>query len=208
MGKKRSSSSSRWLREHENDEYVIRSREDGYRSRAVYKLQEIDERDHLFSAGQRIVDLGAAPGSWSQWLARKYGSHVHIIALDILPMDEIKHVDFLLGDFREQSVLTELEQKLEGKNLDLVISDMAPNLSGIDVADQAASLLLTELALDFACDWLKPGGDFVVKVFHGIGFDDFLKTVRSKFGKVFIRKPKASRGRSREQYLVARNYLG
>lgn len=206
MSQKRSNSSSRWLAEHESDPYVLQARKLGYRSRAVFKLQEIVEKDRLVRPGMIVVDLGAAPGGWSQYLRPLLGSKGRLIALDILPVEPIKDVDILLGDFREDTVLQELEARVGPQALDLVLSDIAPNLSGVDVADQASSIYLCELALDFARAHLKKGGAFVVKVFQGEGFDGFLKACRASFDSVSIRKPKASRPRSREVYLVARNY--
>lgn len=178
----------------------------GYRSRAVFKLQEIFEKDKIARPGMVVVDLGAAPGSWSQYLRPFLGPKGRLIALDILPMEPIKDVDILLGDFRESSVLAELEAAVGEQAVDLVLSDMAPNMSGVDAADQASSLYLCELALDFCASHLKSGGSLVVKVFQGEGFDTYLKSIRQAFDGVSIRKPKASRPRSREVYLVARNY--
>lgn len=206
MGKKRSSSSARWLAEHENDPYVQQARKLGYRSRAVFKLQEIQEKDRILKSGQIVVDLGAAPGGWSQWARPLLGCKGRLIALDILPMDPVPEVDFILGDFREESVLRALKARVGTQAVDLVLSDMAPNISGIDTADQAASMHLCELALEFARAHLKPKGVLVAKAFQGEGFDAYLKTVRQTFESVAIRKPKASRPRSREVYLVARNF--
>lgn len=205
MSQKRSQSSARWLAEHAADPYVQQARRQGFRSRAVYKLQELNERDRLLKPGQRVVDLGAAPGGWSQYARPLLGSKGLLFALDILPMDALPGVDILLGDFREATVLAELEARIGTQNVDLVLSDMAPNISGIDTADQAASIYLGELALEFAKAHLKSGGDMVVKVFQGEGFDDYLKQVRDSFTAVIIRKPKASRPRSREVYFVARS---
>lgn len=200
-----SKSSRRWLREHFSDPYVKQAQQSGYRSRAVYKLQELQERDKLFKPGMVVVDLGAAPGGWSQLLVEYIGSKGHVFALDILPMDPIPGVDFLLGDFTEEACAEELFKRLNGAQIDWVISDMAPNLSGIDSVDQPRSVYLAELALDFALKVLpsKECG-FLVKVFQGAGFDEFLKQVRANFNKVAIRKPKASRGRSSEVYILAR----
>jgi 23S rRNA (uridine2552-2'-O)-methyltransferase len=169
----------------------------------VYKLEEIDRRDHLFRSGLVVVDLGAAPGGWCQYLQRRYGDRIRVIALDVLPMDPVPGVQFIQGDFREAEVLGQLEQALQGTPVDLVLSDMAPNISGIDAADQAGSVHLAELTLEFARVHLKPGGMLLVKLFQGEGFDGFLATLRREFGKVAIRKPKASRARSREVYLLA-----
>lgn len=205
MSKKRSSSSARWLAEHESDQYVLEARRLGYRSRAVFKLKEILERDRILKPGMVVVDLGAAPGGWSQYARPLLGPGGRLFALDILPMEPLSDVDFIEGDFREAEVLAALEAKLGGAAVDVVFSDMAPNLSGIDTADQAASIYLAELALEFALQWLKPNGSFLVKVFQGEGFEAYLKRVRESFGAVQIRKPKASRARSREVYLLARN---
>jgi 23S rRNA (uridine2552-2'-O)-methyltransferase len=204
MSKKRSASSKRWLHEHRSDTYVKQARHEGYRSRAVYKLEELDQRDHLLKPGISIVDLGAAPGGWSQYAQRKLGERARIVALDVLPMDPLPGVTFIQGDFRDPPVLEALEAAVGATKVDLVLSDMAPNISGVDVADQAGSVYLAELALEFAKARLKPGGAFVAKLFQGEGFDEFLKTLRQAFAKVTLRKPKASRPRSREIYLVAR----
>lgn len=194
--------SKQWMREHINDPYVQQAQKDGYRSRAAYKLLEIDERDHLLKAGMVVVDLGATPGGWSQVAANKVGEKGKVIALDLLPLVPIPRVEFILGDFREDSVLAELEEKLGGKQIGIVISDMAPNISGIDLSDQARSIYLAELALEFAVKHLKPGGAFLVKVFHGVGFEDYVKIMRKHFARVVSRKPKASRDRSNEVYML------
>jgi 23S rRNA (uridine2552-2'-O)-methyltransferase len=204
----RSKSSARWLREHFTDEYVKRAQAEGYRSRAAYKLLEIHEKDHLLRPGQIVVDLGAAPGGWSQLAARFVGGHGVVIALDILPMEPLPGVDFIEGDFREAAVLERLLNALNGRPADLVISDMAPNTSGIKAVDQPRGMYLAELALDFARRCLRPGGDFLTKAFQGEGFDPFLRELRAAFATVAIRKPRASRARSAEQYLLARNYRG
>lgn len=204
----RSKSSARWLREHFTDEYVKRAQEEGYRSRAAYKLLEIQEKDRLLRPGLTVVDLGAAPGGWSQLAARLVGGQGAVIALDVLPMEPLAGVEFIQGDFRETEVLERLMAMLNGRPVDLVISDMAPNTSGIKAVDQPRVMYLAELALDFAQDRLRPGGGFLVKVFQGEGFDPFLKNVREAFATVVARKPKASRARSAEQYLLARNYRG
>lgn len=206
MGKKRTPSSKRWLAEHEADHYVHEARRLGYRSRAVFKLKEINERDRLLKPGMTVVDLGAAPGGWSQLARPLLGPKGRLVALDILPMEPVPQVEFICGDFREDSVLQQLEGLAAEQSVDLVLSDMAPNISGIEAADQAAGVYLCELALDFARKRLKPGGSLVVKVFQGDGFEAYLKELRGHFGTVHIRKPKASRPRSREVYLVARNY--
>jgi 23S rRNA (uridine2552-2'-O)-methyltransferase len=196
---KRSKTSKQWMAEHVTDPFVQRAQKEGYRSRAAYKLLEIAERDHLLKPGTVVVDLGATPGGWSQVGAAK---GCKVIALDLLPMEPLRGVDFIQGDFREDAVLAELEARLGGQPVDLVISDMAPNISGIAVADQARAMHLAELALDFASNHLKPGGAFLVKVFQGAGFEDFMREMRSRFAKVVARKPKASRDRSSEQYLL------
>lgn len=200
----RSKSSHRWLQEHFDDHWVKRAQEEGWRSRAVYKLAEIHEKDQLIRPGQKIVDLGAAPGGWSQWAAQKLGPQGRLLALDILPMDALPGVHFIHGDFREDQVLAQLEQLLEGAAVDVVLSDMAPNISGMKEVDQPRAMYLAELAADFAVQHLRPGGDFLVKVFQGEGFDEFLAGLRSNFNRVLSRKPKASRPRSREIYLLAR----
>jgi 23S rRNA (uridine2552-2'-O)-methyltransferase len=206
LGKKRTPSSKRWLAEHEADHYVQEARRLGYRSRAVFKLKEIQERDHILKPGMTVVDLGAAPGGWSQFARPLLGPKGRLVALDILPMEPVAEVEFICGDFREESVLQQLEGLAAEQTVDLVLSDMAPNISGIDVADQAAAMYLAELALDFAVKRLKRGGGLVAKVFQGDGFEPYVKDLRGRFGSVQIRKPKASRPRSREVYLVARNY--
>ncbi len=196
----------RWLDEHHNDDYVKRARREGYRSRAAYKLLEIDDRDRILKNGACVVDLGAAPGGWSQVVRRRIGRKGRVIALDVLSMDPVDGVEFIRGDFREDDVLAELEQRLEGQAVDLVISDMAPNISGMAAIDQPRAMLLAELALDFAERTLCSGGGLLVKVFQGEGSEDFIRSVRERFARVVIRKPKASRPRSREVYLLARQY--
>lgn len=202
----RSRSSHRWLKEHFDDEFVRRAQAEGWLSRAVYKLQEINERDRLLKPGTTLVDLGAAPGGWSQYAARALGERGRVLALDILPMDALAGVDFIQGDFREETVFAQLLATLAGTPVDLVISDMAPNTSGLKAVDQPKQMYLVELALDFARQTLRPGGDFLVKVFQGEGFDALLKDLRADFGSVATRKPKASRARSAELYLLARNF--
>lgn len=194
--------SKQWMREHINDPYVQQAQRDGYRSRAAYKLLEIDERDHLIKPGMIVVDLGATPGGWSQVAANKMGEKGKVIALDLLPLTPLPRVEFIQGDFREEAVLAQLEEKLGGKQIELVISDMAPNISGIDLSDQARSIYLCELALEFAVQHLKPGGAFLVKTFQGAGFEEYVKTMRKHFSKVVSRKPKASRDRSSEVYML------
>jgi len=193
-----------WIDEHVNDHWVKEATRLGYRSRAAFKLIEIAEKDRLFRPGMSVVDLGAAPGSWTQVLREKLGRRARIIALDILPMAPLAGVLVLQGDFREAPVLAELEAALGGRKLDLVVSDLAPNLSGVESADQARSVHLGELALEFASRWVQPGGDLVVKAFQGEGFAEFQKLLQGDFEKVYVRKPKASRDRSREVYLVAK----
>lgn len=208
MPGKKKSSSKRWLREHFADPYVKQAHQAGLRSRAVYKLQELIERDKLFKTGMTIVDLGAAPGSWSELAIKCVGKNGRVIALDILPMEPIEGVEFIQGDFTEDSVLSELMAKVEGAKIDWVLSDIAPNMSGIESVDQVRSIAAAELALDFAIKVIDPsavGGGFLVKVFQGEGFDPFLLEIKKHFKKVAIRKPKASRGRSREVYILARN---
>ena len=200
----RSKSSQRWLQEHNSDHYVKRAQQDGYRSRASYKLLELHKKDRLFKPGMTVVDLGAAHGGWSQVAVTLVGDKGRVIASDILPMDSIAGVDFVEGDFTEESVLDEILELLEGQQTDLVISDMAPNMSGMKAVDQPKAMYLIELALELACQILKPEGVFVAKVFHGEGFDDFLRDVKRRFQQVVTRKPDASRSRSREVYLVAR----
>ncbi|CAG0957918.1 Ribosomal RNA large subunit methyltransferase E [Methylophilaceae bacterium] len=190
------------MQEHVNDEYVKRAQREGYRARAAYKLIEIDDKDHLIKPGMTIVDLGSTPGSWSQVAAQRLKGQGRIIALDLLEMQPIPGVQFIQGDFREQAVLEQLEALLENSRVDLVIADMAPNISGISDVDQANATYLTELALDFSFKWLKPGGSFLVKVFVGSGFDEIVRNMRQGFGKVATRKPKASRDRSSEVYLL------
>ncbi|PHS72850.1 MAG: 23S rRNA (uridine(2552)-2'-O)-methyltransferase RlmE [Porticoccus sp.] len=200
----RSKSSQRWLQEHNSDHYVKRAQQDGYRSRASYKLLELHKKDRLFKPGMVVVDLGAAPGGWSQVAVALVGDKGRVVASDILPMDSIAGVDFVEGDFTEESVLDEILGLLEGQQADLVISDMAPNMSGMKAVDQPRAMYLIELALELACQILKPEGVFVAKVFHGEGFDDFLRDTKRRFQQVVTRKPDASRSRSREVYLVAR----
>lgn len=200
---KRSKSSQNWLKRHFDDPYVKQAKKAGYRSRAVFKLLEIQEKRRIIKPGQIIVDLGAAPGGWSQVAVPMVGRKGAVIAMDILPMDPIEDVDFIQGDFSEQDVHDQLLATINGRSVDLVMSDMAPNISGLKAVDQPRAMYLAELALDFARGALKPGGDFLVKVFQGEGFDEYLKDVRDSFKKVVIRKPKASRPKSREVYLLA-----
>lgn len=199
----RSKSSSRWLQEHFSDPYVKRAQAEGWRSRAVFKLEELIERDRLLKPGMVLVDLGAAPGGWSQVARERLGEKGRVIALDILPMQGIGGVEFIHGDFREDAVLQQLEQALDGAEVDLVLSDMAPNLSGMAAVDQPRSMHLVELAEEFAAAHLRPGGSFLTKVFQGEGFDDFVRRLRAGYQRVSIRKPKASRARSPEVYALA-----
>ena len=200
----RSKSSHRWLQEHNRDHYVKRSQQEGYRSRASYKLIELDKKDRLFRPAMTVVDLGSAPGGWSQVAAELVGDKGRVVASDILPMDSIADVEFICGDFTEESVLQEILDTLGDELADLVISDMAPNMSGMRAVDQPKAMYLVELALDLAQQILKPGGNFVAKVFHGEGFDEYMRLVKGSFERVVTRKPDASRSRSREVYIVAK----
>lgn len=200
----RSKSSRRWLKEHFDDEFVKRAQREGFRSRAVYKLDEIQQRDRAIRPGMTIVDLGAAPGGWSQYALGLIGRKGRIVAMDILPMDPLPGVEFVQGDFRDEAVLQQLLQAVQGQAIDLVMSDIAPNISGVDAVDQPRSMYLAELAVDFADKVLRPGGDLLLKLFQGEGFDPLLRDLRSRYDKVVIRKPKASRPRSREVYALAR----
>ncbi len=208
MAKKRSASSTRWLKEHMDDEFVIRSKKEGWRSRAIYKLQEIDEKDRLFKPGMTVVDLGAAPGSWSQYAMHKVGHNGKVIGLDLLPIDPLAGVDFIQGDFRDDEILEALLTILDGRKVDVVLSDMAPNMSGIKGVDQPKTMYLLELALDFIQGNLKPGGDYLLKIFQGEGFQEYFKMLQQNFTKVVTRKPKASRARSAEIYLLAKGFKG
>jgi len=199
---KKSKTSKGWMQEHVNDEFVKRAQRDGYRARAAYKLTEVDDKDRLIKPGMTIVDLGSTPGSWSQVAVQRLKGQGRIIGLDLLEMMPIPGVDFIQGDFREASVLEQLENMLGGKQIDLVIADMAPNITGISSVDQANVAYLAELALEFSLKWLKPGGNFLVKVFVGSGFEEIMKSMRDGFEKVATRKPKASRDRSSEVYLL------
>lgn len=203
---KRSKSSSRWLKEHFDDPYVKRAQQEGYRSRAVYKLLELNAKEQLLRPGMTVIDLGAAPGSWSQLAADIVGRRGRVVALDILPMDPLPGVEIIEGDFREEAVLQQLLAVVGERPVDIVLSDMAPNISGMTSVDLPRAMYLVELALDLCRLVLKPGGDFVAKVFQGPGSDDFVRALRQSFTRVTIRKPTASRPRSREVYMVARNY--
>lgn len=202
----RSKSSKKWLQEHFDDVYVKKAQAEGYRSRAIYKLKEIDEKEQLIKPGMVVVDLGAAPGGWTQYLSRKMDGRGTIIALDILPMDFLPGVEFILGDFQEESVLNQLLASLPSTGVDLVLSDMAPNMSGNVAVDIPRAMYLAELAFDFGDKTLKTGGNLLMKIFHGTGFDDLIKQARQQFKQVSIRKPLASRSRSRETYLLAKGY--
>ncbi|MCZ6559624.1 MAG: 23S rRNA (uridine(2552)-2'-O)-methyltransferase RlmE [Gammaproteobacteria bacterium] len=203
---KRSKSSSRWMQEHLKDEYVLRAQKEGWRSRAVYKLMEIQEKEKLLRPGMTVIDLGAAPGGWSQYATSLLDGRGSILALDLLAMDSLPEVEFIQGDFTEQAVLEQLLERLGERKADLVMSDMAPNMSGMNAVDQPRAIYLAELTLDLAQKVLKPGGFMLVKLFHGQGFDEYVATVKKGFGRVKVRKPKASRPRSRETYLLAGNY--
>jgi 23S rRNA (uridine2552-2'-O)-methyltransferase len=202
----RSKSSGRWMQEHFDDEYVKMAQAQGYRSRAVFKLKEIQDKDQLIKPGMNIIDLGAAPGGWSQFARQNTGKKDKIIALDILAMDPIEGVDFIQGDFREQEVMDQLCALLDGATINLVMSDMAPNMSGNKGVDQPRAIYLGELALETAKTVLAKDGAFLVKLFHGAGFEDFYKEVAQSFSKVAIRKPKASRPRSNEVYILAKGF--
>ncbi len=201
---KRSASSKQWLRRHVNDPYVQRSRKEGYRSRSAYKLLEIDERDRILAPGAVVVDLGAAPGGWTQVAAARVGAKGRVVAIDLLAMEPVPGAAFLQGDFASAEGLARVEAALAGARVDVVLSDMAPNLSGIAVSDQARSVALGEIARDFALAHLKPEGAFLVKCFQGAGHEEFLRSLRAGFRKVAVRKPGASRGESAELYLLAR----
>ena len=204
----KSKSSKGWLKEHFDDEYVRRSQQDGYRSRAIYKLIEIDDKDRLIKPGMTIIDLGAAPGGWSEYCVKKLGKNGTVVALDILPMEPINEVTIIEGDFREDAVFEELMAVMNNAQADLVISDMAPNISGMESVDMPRAYYLCELALDLARQVLKPGGGLLVKLFQGEGFEAYNKELKASFSKVVMRKPKASRARSREIYALATGFLG
>ncbi|NLA69177.1 MAG: 23S rRNA (uridine(2552)-2'-O)-methyltransferase RlmE [Gammaproteobacteria bacterium] len=203
----RSKSSQRWLQEHFSDPFVKKAQAEGMRSRAAYKLEELVARDRLLKPGMTVVDLGAAPGGWSQWVRQALGDNGRVIALDILEMPPLAGVEFLHGDFREDVVLSRLEAMLDGSPVDLVLSDMAPNKSGVAAVDQPRAMYLAELAMDFADRHLRPGGAFLIKLFHGTGFDDYVRELRRRYAKVAVRKPAASRQRSPEVYALAQGKL-
>jgi 23S rRNA (uridine2552-2'-O)-methyltransferase len=204
---KKSKTSRAWMHEHVSDLYVQRAREEGYRSRAAYKLMEIDDRDRLIRPGDTIIDLGAAPGGWSQVAVQRLRGKGRVLALDLLEMERLHGVHFIQGDFREEPALRQLEVLLEGSRADLVLSDMAPNISGVPLSDQARIMHLAELGLDFCERGLKPGGTFLVKLFQGHGYEDFVRKMRPLFKSVLTRKPDASRGRSAEVYLLGKGAL-
>jgi 23S rRNA (uridine2552-2'-O)-methyltransferase len=203
---RRSKSSDRWLKEHFADPFVQRAQSEGFRSRAVYKLEEIDRREHLLKPGRVCLDLGAAPGAWSQYARTRLGKRGRVIASDILPMPQLAGVEFVQGDFRDEEVLGKLRALLPGRAVDVLLSDMAPNLSGVDAIDQPRAMYLAELALQMAQDVLKDGGDALIKVFQGAGFEEFVRAARARFGKVKLIKPEASRSRSPEMYLLAMQF--
>ncbi len=203
----RSKSSQRWLKEHFADPFVKKAQKEGLRSRAAYKLEELVERDRLLKPGMVVVDLGAAPGGWSQWVRQALGDSGRVIALDILDMPSLAGVEFLHGDFREDAVLSMLESTLGGQQVDLVLSDMAPNKSGIDAVDQPRAMHLAELAMDFADNHLRTGGTFLIKLFQGTEFDEYVRQLRRRYTKLSIRKPAASRQRSPEVYALAQGKL-
>lgn len=199
----RSKSGHRWLKEHFSDPYVRKAQAEGMRSRAAYKLEELVERDRLLKPGMAVVDLGAAPGGWSQWVRQAMGDTGRVVALDILEMPTLAGVEFIHGDFREDEVLARLEALLNGQPVDLVLSDMAPNMSGVDAVDLPRAMHLAELAMDFADRHLRPGGAFLIKLFQGVGFDEYVRALRARYDRVVIRKPAASRRRSPEVYALA-----
>ncbi|MGY0611234.1 MULTISPECIES: 23S rRNA (uridine(2552)-2'-O)-methyltransferase RlmE [unclassified Luteimonas] len=203
----RSRSSQRWLQEHFADPFVKKAQAEGMRSRAAYKLEELVDRDRLLRPGMTVVDLGAAPGGWSQWVRQALGDSGRVVALDILEMPPLAGVEFIHGDFREDAVLSQLESVLDGASVDLVLSDMAPNKSGVNAVDQPRAMYLAELAMDFADRHLRPDGTFLIKLFHGVGFDDYVRELRRRYAKVVIRKPAASRQRSPEVYALAQGKL-
>jgi 23S rRNA (uridine2552-2'-O)-methyltransferase len=204
----RTKSSSEWLRRHVNDPFVKQAQLDGYRSRSAYKLIELNEKDRLIKPGMRIMDLGSAPGGWSQVAGKLVGKKGRVLATDILPMDPVPNVDFIQGDFTDEAIVEKLLAWLGDGRFDLIISDIAPNLSGIDSADQAGSMYFLELALDIVRKTLKPGANFTAKMFQGSGSDEYVKELRKSFEKVLIRKPAASRAQSREVYIVAKGFKG
>jgi len=203
---KRSKSSQQWMKEHFDDEFVKRAQQQGYRSRAVFKLEEIQKKDQIIKPGMVVVDLGAAPGGWCQYTKKIIGQNGRIIGLDILPIEPLEGVDLIEGDFREQDALDQLLGMLKGRSVDLVISDMAPNISGVSAVDQPRAMYLCELALDFAKERLRQGGDLLIKAFQGEGYNELIDMIKPGFNKIVYRKPKASRPRSREVYILARGH--
>jgi 23S rRNA (uridine2552-2'-O)-methyltransferase len=204
----RSKSSASWLSRHLSDPFVKQAQKDGYRSRSAYKLIELNESDRLLRPGMRVMDLGSTPGGWSQVAGKLIGGKGRVLATDILPMDSLPNVDFIQGDFTDEAIVQQLLDWLDGGKFDLIMSDIAPNLSGISIADQAKSIYFLELALDTVRKTLKPGATFVAKMFQGAGSDQYLKELRTHFSKISIRKPAASRKESREVYLVAKGFKG
>jgi 23S rRNA (uridine2552-2'-O)-methyltransferase len=204
----RTKSSNNWLRRHVNDPFVKQAQRDGYRSRSAYKLVELNDKDRLIRPGMRVLDLGSAPGGWSQVLAKLVGAKGRVLATDILKMNSLANVDFIQGDFTDEAVVAQLLEWLGGERFDLIVSDIAPNITGIDSADQASSMYFLELALDTVRQTLKPGANFVAKMFQGAGSDQYVKELRKSFEKVLIRKPAASRAESREVYIVAKGFKG
>jgi 23S rRNA (uridine2552-2'-O)-methyltransferase len=204
----RTKSSNEWLRRHVNDPFVKQAQLDGYRSRSAYKLIELNEKDRLIRPGMKILDLGSAPGGWSQVAGKLVGAKGRVLATDILPMESIKNVDFIQGDFNDDAVVARLLEWIGGERFDLIISDIAPNITGIDSADQASSMNFLEIALDTVRKTLKPGAHFVAKMFQGSGSDLYLKELRTSFEKVLTRKPAASRAESREVFIVAKGFRG
>ncbi len=203
---KRSKTSRKWLDEHFNDVYVKQAHRDGYRSRAAYKLKEMDEKDRILKPGLHVIDLGAAPGGWTQYVAERLNGQGSVVALDCLPMDALADVTFILGDFSDDAVLVQLRAAIPPAGVNLILSDMAPNMSGLPAVDIPRAMLLCELALALCAEVLQPGGTLLMKVFHGSGFDALIKEARAQFAEVMLRKPQASRARSRETYLLAKGY--
>jgi 23S rRNA (uridine2552-2'-O)-methyltransferase len=204
----RTRTSKAWLHEHVTDAWVQKAKAEGWRSRAAFKLMQIDQKDQLLRPGMTVLDLGATPGGWSQVAVKAVGPAGRVVAVDLLPMEPVHGAMFVQGDFEDDAILPRIEAALAGRQADLVLSDMAPNLTGVGVSDQARSVRLAEAALDAARRWLRPGGNLLVKVFHGAGFDDYVRLLRAQFGQVVARKPEASRGRSAETYLLAKGLRG
>jgi 23S rRNA (uridine2552-2'-O)-methyltransferase len=204
----RTRTSKAWLHEHVTDAWVQKAKAEGWRSRAAFKLMQIDQKDQLLRPGMTVLDLGATPGGWSKVAVKAVGPAGRVVAVDLLPMEPVHGAMFVQGDFEDDAILPRIEAALAGRQADLVLSDMAPNLTGVGVSDQARSVRLAEAALDAARRWLRPGGNLLVKVFHGAGFDDYVRLLRAQFGQVVVRKPEASRGRSAETYLLAKGLRG